>query len=319
MKKLLIILFVFAFIAGSTFLWWKNGLLPVNKENKTQKIFVIPKGAPIREIANKLKKEELIRDPIVFFLLVKQMGLDQKIQAGDFRLSPSQSTQEIAQNLTVGTLDIWITIPEGKRAEEIADILKEKIPSYQTPWKVLLSQSEGYLFPDTYLIPKDAPIEIIISQMRNNFEKKFATLDTSQTNLSKEQIVIIASLIEREARYEKDRPLVASVILNRLKQEMKLDIDATIQYALGYQPSEKTWWKKNLTFEDLKLDSPYNTYTNAGLPKTPICNPGFQALQAVVNPAQTDYLFYVSDSLGHNHYAKTNAEHNENIRKYNVQ
>jgi UPF0755 protein len=109
---------------------------------------------------------------------------------------------------------------------------------------------------------------------------------------------------------------VASVILNRFKAGMKLDIDATVQYALGYQPLEKTWWKKDLTQDDLKIDSPYNTYTNPGLPPGPISNPGLASIKAVVEAPETDYVFYVSDSSGKLHFAKTLEEHNENVRKY---
>ncbi|MCL4387469.1 endolytic transglycosylase MltG, partial [Patescibacteria group bacterium] len=127
---------------------------------------------------------------------------------------------------------------------------------------------------------------------------------------------IVAYLIEREAKKDEDRPLVASVILNRFNIGMKLDIDATIQYALGYQEDEKRWWKKSLTLDDIKLNSPYNTYRVSGLPPTPISNPGLASLQAVVNPSDTNYLYYITDSKGINHYGKTLEEHNANIQKY---
>lgn len=319
MKKLIIttsfIIFLFAFLA----LWWKNGLLAVNPSDSTQHIFVVKRGEGIREIANSLKKEGLIKDPIVFFLLVKKLNLDGKIQAGDFRLSPSETAYDIAQELTHGMLDIWVTIPEGKRADEIADILKEKIPTYQETWRNILNRNEGYLFPDTYLIPRDTDINTIVSIMKDNFEKKYESIQNiKQNNLTKDQVVIVASLIEREAKLGLDRPLVASVILNRLNIEMALQIDATIQYALGFQETEKTWWKKNLTAQDLKIDSPYNTYVNPDLPPTPISNPGLDVLKAVLNPAQTNYLYYISDKSGQNHYAKTIEEHNANIRKYGL-
>jgi UPF0755 protein len=292
-------------------------ILPVNPKNKTSSIFVVKKGDAIREITYNLKNEGLIKNPIVFFLLLKKIGLDKKIQAGDFRLSPSMTAEDVAQNLTHGILDIWITIPEGKRAEEIAEIIKGKIPTYQPFWTDELAKNEGYLFPDTYLIPKNTDINLITTLMLNNFEKKFSDITQNVNNpLSKNDAVILASLIERETRFSEDRPLVASVMLNRLNIGMKLDIDATVQYALGYQEDKKTWWKKDLTFEDLKINSPYNTYTNPGLPPKPIANPGVASLQAVLEPANTDYLYYISDKTGHNHYAKTLFEHNTNIKKY---
>lgn len=319
MKKLVIILFLIIGFLAIGFFWWKNGLSAVDSKDSTQHIFVVKRGEGVREIANSLKKEGLIKDPIVFFLLVKKLNLDGKIQAGDFRLSPSKTAYDIAQDLTHGMLDIWVTIPEGKRADEISDILKEKIPTYEETWRSVLNKNEGYLFPDTYLIPRDTDIDTIISIMKNNFEKKYLSIPgINGTNLSKNQIVIIASLIEREAKLPKDRPLVASVILNRLKIGMALQIDATIQYALGFQEDESTWWKKNLTIQDLKINSFYNTYENPGLPPAPISNPGYDVLEAVVNPTLSNYLYYISDKLGQNHYARTLDEHNANIRKYGL-
>lgn len=315
MKKPITIICVLTIFSLVFFLWWKNGLSPVNFSDKTTKIFVIQKGEGVREIANTLKKEKLIRDPIVFFLLIKKLNLDNKIQAGDFRLSSSMTAEEIAGNLTHGIIDIWVTIPEGKRAEEIAEILKEKIPSYKLTWREILNSQEGYLFPDTYLIPKDADINFIVSMMKNNFENKILKLNLKPKDI--EKTVIIASLIEREAKFDDDRPLVSSVIHNRLEITMSLQIDATVQYAIGYQPSKKNWWKV-LTPNDLKINSPYNTYKNPGLPPTAICNPGLASLKAAVNPAKTNYLYYISDKSGHNHYAKTLEEHNLNIKKYGL-
>lgn len=317
MKKVITITLLFIVLAISTLLWWNNGINAVNPNDKTQKIFVVAKGQGVRDIAKSLKEEGFIKDPVVFFLVVKRLGLDGKIQAGDFRLSPSQTAEEIARELTHGTLDIWVTVPEGYRSGEIADVLEKNMPTYKPPWRNVLNQHEGYLFPDTYLIPKDADAQLVVSLMKQNFEKKFETI-ANTAKLSKEEIVIIASLIEREAKFAQDRPLVASVILNRINIGMKLDIDATVQYALGYQGKEKRWWKRNLTKDDLAIDSPYNTYTHAGLPPTPIANPGLAALKAVISPTQTNYLYYVSDKTGHNHYAQTLEEHQANIKKYGL-
>ena len=277
-------------------------LLPVNPMDKASSIFVVNKGDTVREITYNLKTKGFIKNPIVFFLLLKKLGLDKQIQAGDFRLSPSMTAEDIAQNLTHGILDIWITIPEGKRAEEIAEILQKELATYDPSWQSILKSNEGYLFPDTYLIPKDADIKIITALMLDNFEKKFSEITQNiNSPLSKENSVILASLIEREAKFSEDRPLVASVMLNRLNIGMKLDIDATVQYALGYQEDKKNWWKKDLTLEDLKINSFYNTYANPGLPPKPISNPGIAALQAALNPANTEYLYYISDKTGRNH------------------
>ncbi len=318
MKKIYISLVILTVFLTVTLLWWQNGLKPVTSYNSSAKIFVVAKGQGVREIAKNLKNEGLIRDQIVFFLYTRFNGIDKKIQAGDFRLNPSMKAADIAEGLTRGTLDIWVTIPEGLRAEEIADLLKEKMPSYDESWRENLRQNEGYLFPDTYLIPREADANMITSLLKTTFENRYKTLDISKTTLSKNQIVIIASLIEREAKHDEDRKLVASVILNRFNIGMKLDIDATIQYALGYQKDEKRWWKKGLTADNIKLNSAYNTYRVAGLPPTPISNPGLASLEAAVNPSDTNYLYYISDSKGINHYAETLEEHNANIKKYNL-
>ncbi len=320
MKRLITLLIVLAIFVIAVTFWWTNGLKAVSPSDKTPRIFVVNKGEDVRKIANNLKAQELIRDPIVFFLLTKQEGLDKQIQAGDFRLNPSMSAQEIASNLTHGTLDIWVTIPEGLRADEIADILKEKLPTYKESWRASLDANEGYLFPDTYLIPRDADVNMVISIFKNNFEEKFASVKTSKANgLSDADSIIIASIVEREAVFAEDRPIVASVFLNRLNIGMPLGSDPTVQYALGYQPAEKSWWKKELTVDDLNINSPYNTRKNVGLPPTPISNPGLSSIKAALNPANTNYLYFYSDKQGHLHFATTLEGHNANVKKYGAQ
>jgi len=316
-KKLSFLLVLILLVIGGILAWWVTAISPVDISDKSPKVFVVEPGDGIREIGRNLKEKDLIRSPVAFFILVKQLNLDNKIQAGDFRISRNMNLQTVTGNLTHGSLDEWVTFPEGVRAEEIADILKNKIPSYDELWREKLNEKEGFLFPDTYLIPVDATAEDIILIMNNNFEKKYESIMGSRKNkYTKEELVIIASMVEREARFADDRPLVASVIFNRLDIGMGLNIDATIQYALGFQKTQGNWWKKSLTASDLKLNSPYNTYRHAGLPPTPISNPGLAALDAVINAPDTSYIYYVSDSLGHNHYAKTLSEHNANVEKY---
>jgi UPF0755 protein len=278
---------------------------------------VVKNGEGVREIANNLKTAGLIRDPIVFFLYTRVKGMDKQIQAGDFRLNPAMSMTDVASNLTHGTLDIWTTIPEGLRADEIADLLKTKIPSYNQSWRSVLDANEGYLFPDTYLIPRDADVNMILSLMKSNFQTKYDSVKNSKTTtLTDAQTIVIASIIEREAIFATDRPLVASVLINRLDLGMALGSDPTVQYALGYQVDTKTWWKKDLTADDLLINSPYNTRKNAGLPPTAISNPGLSAIKAALAPAKTDYLYFFSDKQGHLHFATTMAGHNANIQKY---
>lgn len=318
MKRLTVLLILLIIVVVGGVLWWKNGVSAVDSKSKDSTIFVVQKGDGIKEISSGLKQKGLIKSSVVFFLLVKQLGIDKKIEAGDFRLSPSMTAQEIAENLTHGTLDIWITVPEGKRAAEIAEILKEKIPTYDPSWPSVLAQNDGFLFPDTYLIPKDADIEMIVNQMRGNFEQKYDTLDKTTTLLTKEEIVILASLIEREAITDTERPIIAGILINRLNGAMALQVDATIQYAKGQNMSNKKWWEPVLVEEYKTVTSDYNTYLFAGLPPSPISNPGLEALHAAVFPSDTDYLYYLHDKDRKIRYAKTLSEHNENIEKFGL-
>ncbi len=318
MKKSSIIFLIILFLALFSYLFFKQGTLPVNKNNKSTKIFVITPGQPLQKIIDNLEKEELIRSKIVFFLVVKQLGIEKSIQAGDFRLSQSMNAYEIANNLTHGTLDIWITIIEGLRKEEIAEILSKEFNISQTEFTKLAK--EGYLFPDTYLIPKNADSQMIINILNNNFNNKFndnLKKQAEKKGLTVDEVVTLASIVEKEAKHKQDKKTVASILLKRLKNDWPLQVDASIQYALGYQINEKTWWKKNLSLDDLKIDSPYNTYKNKGLPPGPICNPGLDSIMAVIEAdTSTPYWYYLSDKNGNMHYSKTIEEHERNIEKY---
>lgn len=297
-----------------TLFWWQNGKKPADLNNTSEKMFVIEKATGMREIANNLKTEGLIRDPVVFFLLVKQLKLDNKIQAGDFKLSPAMTAEEIAKELTTGTVDIWVTIPEGKRATEIAEILKEKMPQYDDAWVQALEKEEGYLFPDTYLIPKDYSIENIISIFTNTFNAKITEIGISKDDPKLHDIVTIASLLEREAKNDQEKPVIAGIIQNRLGADIGLQIDATIQYAKGKVGNK--WWSPVTVAEYKSVQSPYNTYLVTGLPPGPISNPGIASLKAAANPQKTNYVYYLHGKDGVIRYARTLEEHNANVRKY---
>lgn len=317
MKRTQAAIAILLFVAIFTSVWWINGVQSVNPNDKTAKIFIVEKGQGVREIAKNLKDQNLIKDPIAFFILTKKLGLDNKIEAGDFRLYPSMSAEQIAKELTHGTLDIWVTIPEGQRATEIADALRKKMPSYDASWDQKLIANEGYLFPETYLFPVDANIDTIISIMRKNtFDAKYQSIEIKKKGYTEEEIVTVASLIEREAKHQQDRPIIASVIYNRLKLGMALQIDATVQYAKGQ--IKGNWWP-TITQDDYKaVISPYNTYLSPGLPPGPISNPGIASLEAAANPADTNYLYYITDHSGVNRYAETLAQHQANIQKYGL-
>lgn len=315
MKKIFIILTAAAISILFIYLIYREGTLPVDKTKTEMKIFVVRKGEGLNAIIQNLAGETLIRNRVVFYIVVKQLGIEKSIQAGDFRLSPSMNVYDIAKTLTHGTLDVWVTVVEGLRKEEIARIISKNFDMPESEFTQ--NAREGYLFPDTYLIPKTATAEMIVSILRDNFEKKYGSIPKTNTSLTKHQIVTLASLVEREVRRDEDRLTVANIIVKRIENDWPLQIDATVQYAVGYQPNEKTWWKKNLTLEDLAIKSTYNTYKITGLPPGPIGNPGLASLKAAANAdGSTLYWYYISDKTGAVHYAQTLEEHNANIQKY---
>lgn len=317
MKKIQILFILIVILAASGYLIYREGTLPVNKADKTPKQFKIQAGESLNTITNNLSREGLIRNKVVFYLIVKRLGIEKSIQAGEFQLAPSMNAENIAKSLTHGTVDTWITIIEGLRKEEIAEIVAQKFPISQAEF--INSAEEGYLFPDTYSIPNGADSEQIINILKSTFDQKYSEIKSAadKNGLSEKDVVTLASLVEREARTDEDKQEVANILLKRLKEDWTLDIDATIQYKLGYQADEKRWWKKELSLDDLKIDSDYNTYKTKGLPPGPICSPGFVALSAVAHAKlSTPYWYYVSDKNGKLHFATTLEEHNKNIEKY---
>jgi len=310
-----VILLLLATIGG--YIWWTNSMGPVDKNDTKPIMFAVPRGQGSKEISNRLAIAGLVRSQIGFYLLVRFFGTDGQIQAGDFRLNKSMDAKTIASELTHGMLDVWVTILEGWRDEEIAMALSKDL---NLPEKEFLQVAlEGYMFPDTYLIPKDATAGAIVSMFIDNFNKK-VTSDMlnalKKEGMTKDELVTIASLVEREGRTSIDRPIIAGILLNRLRRNWPLQVDATLQYAIGYQQKEKIWWKKELTDEDKKIESPYNTYLRTGLPPGPIANPGLEAMIAVIYPQVTEYMFYLHDKTGVAHYAKTIEGHVENIATY---
>ncbi len=318
MKKIRTLIVVILIAALGFYLYFNQAVQPFNPKDNSVKVFVIPSGESTKDIANSLANHGLIRDRLVFYLIIKSLQLDKNIQAGDFRLSPSMDAYTIAKTLTHGTLDVWVTLIEGMRKEEMAQVISENLGIPEVDFDQY--GKEGYLFPDTYLFPKNSTSKSIVQTMENNFNKKFTPEmrdKVERLGLTVDQAVVLASIVEKEAKRPQDKPIVAGILLKRLRADWPLQVDASIQYALGYQAGEHTWWKKDLTAQDLAIDSPYNTYTNKGLPPTPICNPGLASLEGVANAqVNTPYWFYLSDNHGNMHFSKTIEEHNANIKKY---
>lgn len=305
LKKFSLLLLLLLVLPVATYGWYRWQLTPVNQKNAEETIFVVPQGQNATAIGKRLQQEGFIKSSLVFKLVLNRLGYESRLQAGSFRLSQSMDLNTIVESLTHGSLDFWITFREGLRVEEYAEILAEKSDIDAIEFILAAKPFEGQLFPDTYLIPQTASPQDVVDILVFTFERKSPTQD--------QDTIIIASLIEREARHVQDRLLVSSVLHNRLNLGMALQIDATVQYVIG---EKDDWWPNNLTREQLAIKSPYNTYLNAGLPPQPIANPGSDSLEAALNPAETDYLYYLSDSAGFNHYATDLEGHNQNIVEF---
>lgn len=278
-------------------------------------IFTISPGDSLRTISDKLVSEHYVRSRTAFVTLVTLFGGERSMASGDYYFAQQQSVVGVARQLARGDhqLDpVKVTIPEGRNVREIGILLGEKLPGFAVDMFVEQAlQYEGYLFPDTYfLYPKTQP-ESVIEEMRAMYKKRTTEVLSGVRPLGKSasDVVIMASIIEREARGDDDRSVVSGILWNRIGRGMALQVDASVAYAKGVP--EGTVKKA-----DLGIDSPYNTYIYRGLPPGPIANPGIEALTAAMRPAKTDYLYYIHDSRGTIHYAKTYPEHQRNINRY---
>jgi len=287
-----------------------------------RKEVVIERGETVRQIATKLGEKGLIRSPILFIAYVTLKGRASQIEAGRYEIPPTLSMREVIEVLRHGSFDVKLTFLEGWRREEYLEYALKRLPvvseSFTKEFMAETKGLEGYLFPDTYFVAQDITAKELVALLKENFEKKYAQVSEAiaEQKLSKNQVVILASIIEREAQQSAERVIIAGILLKRLKLGMPLGVCATVQYTLGYQEEEGTWWKKVITDEDTKVDSPYNTYKDVGLPPGPISNPGLAAFEAAANSAPSEYLYYLHDTDGNIHFAKTLEEHNQNVDNY---
>ena len=279
----------------------------------------IPEKASVPQIAAILFDHRLIEHPLLFRYAVRIMGADRKIRAGNMMLAGGQSLFDLIRNLTrTKALGVPVTIPEGRTAAEIAAILHEKLGVDSTSFMNVVNDSafvlslgiegpslEGCLFPDTYFVATDTdPRRIavrMVSNFRNHLPQDFSGR-SKELDLSLNEIMTLASIIEWETLERSEAPVIASVYLNRLKRGMPLQADPTVSYALGKGPSR-------LYFSDLRVDSPYNTYRNIGLPPGPINNPGVFSIEAALNPASTNYLYFVARGDGTHVFSTSLADH----------
>jgi len=286
----------------------------------------IPSGSGIRQIRQILAQGGLIHDDIRFLLLAKVLGLARTLPAGEFRLSLGQRPGEVLRQLaTAKPVQYAVTIPEGLRISEVADIFaagawcdRERFIDLAHDREFIeslglksVSSLEGYLYPDTYHLTRNIKdTKTLLTMQVDRFFRVWSTLsrDDSQ-QMGRHEIVTLASVVEKETANAAERPLIAAVFLNRLKAGMRLQSDPTVIYGLRD-------FSGNLTRSDLRSDHPYNTYVIPALPAGPICNPGQQAIAAVLRPAATDYFYFVSKNNGTHHFSKNLSEHNQAVREY---
>ncbi len=305
-------------IAGGIFALIQQDNKPVSSD-QTSKIFTVKTGEGIKSIAGRLESNGLIKNKYVFLYYTYSLSLNKKIQAGNFKLSANLTTKEIAVKLTqAGVTDYWVKILEGLRVEELTDIFPDDSPIKSADFIKSVKTKEGYIFPDSYLIPQYFTLDQVISTIQANFDKKFAQAKVGATNtqLTDKQILVLASIIEHEARTLKVKQGVSGVLMNRLNANMPLQSDVTVQYARDTQRKPTKYWE-DLAATDIKsVVSPYNTYQNTGLPPAPICNPGYDSIYAAFHPTGSDYIFYLTGDDGVMYYAKTLSEHNTNIANH---
>lgn len=275
----------------------------------------IAQGASAPSVAQELGRARIIKYPSLLRFLLRVSGTSTSVQAGAYRFETPQNVLVVAFRLVTGASGfppVRITFPEGTSVREMATQVADAFPDIAEKDFLDAARSyEGYLFPDTYLFPPSATAASVVMAMRANFNTKTLPLmpAVGLSGHSFSDIVTLASLVEKEARTTAVRRMVAGILWNRLRLTMPLQVDAVFGYIYGrdtYSPS----------LTDLAVDSPYNTYTHIGLPPGPINNPGLDALDAALHPAQTDYLYYLTDKNGVMHYATTYADHQANKRKY---
>ena len=286
-------------------------------------------GMSTAEIAERLAEKGIIDSSLKFRFFARLRGYDDKLRPGSYTFTADMSDDDVFAKLLTGEKKlIKFTVPEGFGVKEIAERLYNldladkneflKAAENFAPYDYMRKRqnvffaAEGFLFPDTYNVESDMDINEILTLMANNFDERLTPemrTHAEKMGLSVYDLITLASLVEREVRFPEDRPIVAQVFLKRLKMNMPLQTDATLQYLMDTP-------KEDVTIADTQIDSPYNTYQHTGLPPGPIANPGMAAIEAVLHPSETDYLYFVADRNGHNHYAFTYEEHLNLVNQY---
>lgn len=274
------------------------------------------RGSSLRSISQTLAQHQVIPNPLLFEITARLKRKGNQLKAGEYEFEKGVNPLQILDKMVKGEVKLYsLTIPEGWNLKDIEKLFVEKgmIPSEER--NILTADLEGYLFPDTYLYERRQSAKDIVAMMVELFRKKITTdlIEQARINgFSLHQWVTLASIIEKETAIPEERPLIASVFLNRLKKEMPLQTDPSVIYGIAD-------FDGNLTRHHLETDTPYNTYTRMGLPPGPICSPGMEALLAVLHPADTDYLYFVAKrNSGEHQFSKTLEEHNAAVNYYQL-
>jgi UPF0755 protein len=315
-----------------------SGFLGPTPQTGEVALISIKQGDGAKAIAERLENAGVIQSARLFRVLVTFMDIEDELVAGDYEFDKGMTTLSVIGRIHNGiTAPVMVTIPEGLRLEEIGALLEEKgvvsasdflaatKKDYDFPFLADLPSDvglEGYLFPATYGFSRTVTAEEVVRQMLTAFGDKVVPevpAPAEPGGLTLHRVVTLASIVEREAVKPEERPLIASVFLNRMKVGISLQADPTVQYALGNDKesvSRYGYWKKALSTADLAVESPYNTYQNVGLPPGPIAGPGLDSIRAVVRPARTNYLFFVAKNDGSHVFAETLEEHLRNVEQY---
>ena len=305
------------FCALFALLYW-NWVLPCNKDG----IFEIQEGQNLTQVAENLKAKGFIQAESMFCAYVMLEEKEKDLKYGIYKFSSNDTFFSVADKIIKGdTFTIKITIPEGFNIKQIDERLAEnQLIEQESLINTEITSEfvergfglEGFLFPDTYYFFPSASVDEITQEFLNNFDKKLnSELRQEIKNQSKTifEIITMASLLEKEVQTLEDKKIVSGILWKRIKTQMPLQVDATITYITGKKSTK-------VSFEDLEIDSPYNTYKYRGLPKAPICNPGLESISAAVYPENSEYWYYISTKQGETKFAKTLKEHNANIAKY---
>jgi UPF0755 protein len=300
--------------------------------------FVVTSGESVSDVAYHLQEMGLLTDPELFRRVVQYWEADGDVQVGVYTLRPNMTMEEIMRQLQHGRLPTTtVTIPEGWRVEEIAALLDESgitgaddfllaVRAGRTDFSFLQERPagasaslEGFLFPDTYRLPKTATADKIVSIMLQTWSERIPAelrAKAADQGLTLYEAITLASIVEREAVLRDEQPIIAGVYLNRIAVGMYLQSDPTVQYAKGLDPTTGRWWNPMIQEEAITVVSPYNTFLNSGLPPSPICNPGAGAIRAVLEPEPSDYLFFYAKGDGSHAFAVTYEEHLQNEALY---